>query len=39
MHGQLEQQHSTHLRYGNACWDGGCAHIVAMEMSADVAYI
>ena len=30
---------NTHLKRGNACWDGGYAHIFATAMSAAIAYI
>ena len=36
---KLKQQLNTHFQCVNACWDGGYAHIVAIAISYDVAYI
>ena len=36
---KLEQQRNTHLQCGNACWDGGYAHVAAMAISESVSYI
>ena len=39
MCGKLSQQYNTQNQCGNACWDVGYAHILAMAMSTAVAYI